>query len=62
MEIDRRLHMYPQFGEPLTDLALERGQIWIGTVGTLVVRYAILEDRKIVMVAAPFTPFSAIGL
>ncbi|HEY7155040.1 MAG TPA: hypothetical protein VH575_13845, partial [Gemmataceae bacterium] len=30
-EINRRLHVYPEFGDPLIDLSLESGQIRIGT-------------------------------
>jgi hypothetical protein len=52
-EFDRLLHLYPQFGEPLTDLTLETGQVWRGTVAPLVMRYAIYEERRLVVVAAP---------
>jgi hypothetical protein len=52
-ELNRRLHVYPQFGEPSVDLKHELGQIWRGTVPPLVVRYAILEERRIVFVAQP---------
>jgi hypothetical protein len=52
-ELDRLLHLYPQFGEPLMDLMLEDGRLWHGTVGPLVVRYAIYEERRLVMVAVP---------
>jgi hypothetical protein len=52
-ELDRLLHLYPQFGEPVQDLTLEAGQVWCGTVAPLVVRYAIYEDRRLVVVAAP---------
>jgi hypothetical protein len=50
--IDRRLAIYPQFGEPLLDLQ-EPGRIWIGTVGPLVMRYAVYEERRLVLVVAP---------
>ena len=40
-EIDRLLRLYPQFGDPLTDLKHEVGQSWVGTIQPLVVRYAI---------------------
>jgi hypothetical protein len=52
-ELDRLLHLYPQFGEPLMDLKHEGGQIWHGMVGPMMVRYAIYEDRRLVMVAIP---------
>jgi hypothetical protein len=49
-EIERRLRIYPQFGEPKIDLTHEQGQIWLGTVPPLVIRYAIYEDRRLVLV------------
>jgi hypothetical protein len=49
--IDQRLRVYPQFGEPLLDLH-EPGQIRIGTVGPVVMRYAVYEERRLVMVVA----------
>ena len=52
-EFDRLLHLYPQFGEPLADLALEPGQVWRGIVSPLVMRYAIYEERRLVVVAGP---------
>ena len=51
-EFHRRLCVYPQFGEPLVDLTQESGQVWIGTVRPLAMRYGIFDDRRIVMVAA----------
>jgi hypothetical protein len=51
-EFDRRLCLYPQFGEPLVDLKREAGQVWIGVVRPLAMRYGILDERRIVMVAA----------
>jgi hypothetical protein len=51
-EFDRRLRIYPQFGEPLVDLKKEPGQVWIGTVRPLAMRYGVLEDRRLVIVAA----------
>jgi hypothetical protein len=51
-EFDRRLSLYPQFGEPLTDLKQEAGQVWIGVVHTLAMRYGVIDDRRLVMVAA----------
>jgi hypothetical protein len=52
-EIASRLRIYPQFGEPLLDLTYQRGTMWISTIGPLVVRYAIYEDRRVVVVATP---------
>lgn len=51
-ELDRRLSIYPQFGEPLVDLTREAGQVWIGTIRPLTMRYAVFDDRRVVMVAA----------
>ena len=50
-EIDRRLRLYPHFGEPLTDLTGERGRVWIGIVRPLAMRYSVLDERRMVMVA-----------
>ena len=50
-EIPRRLCLYPQFGEPLFDLRQEAGQVWLGIVRPLSMRYGVLEDRRVVMVS-----------
>ena len=49
-ELDRLLHVYPQFGEPLMDLTQHSGQVYIGTVPPLMVRYAVLEEMRLVLV------------
>lgn len=49
-ELDRLLHLYPQFGEPLIDLTQQPGQIYLGAVPPLMVRYAVLEERRLVLV------------
>jgi hypothetical protein len=51
-EYHRRLCLYPQFGEPLSDLTQEPGQVWIGTVRPLARRYGVFDERRAVMVAA----------
>jgi hypothetical protein len=51
-EFDRRLRLYPQFGEPLVDLRREPGQVWIGIVRPLAMRYGVFDERRVVMVAA----------
>src|SRR5262249_38245113 len=51
-EFDRRLRMYPQFGEPLIDLKREPGQVWIGIVRPLATRHGVVVERRVVMVAA----------
>jgi hypothetical protein len=61
-EIDRRLHVYPQFGEPLRDLKLEPAQLWFATVPPLVVRYFLDEERRLVSVLAPLQPLPGSGL
>ena len=53
-EIDRRLRIYPQFGQPLRDLSVPPAQLWIGVVPPLVVRYVLDESRRLVMVVRPF--------
>ena len=51
-EFHRRLCLYPQFGEPLIDLTQESGQVWIGIIRPLAMRYGVFEERRLVMVAA----------
>src|SRR4051794_30646289 len=51
-EFHRRLCVYPQFGDPLIDLRQEPGQVRIGIVRPLAMRYAVLDDRRLVMVGA----------
>jgi len=51
-EFYRRLQVYPQFGDPLVDLRQEAGQIRIGIVPPLAMRYGVLEERRQVLVAA----------
>ncbi len=61
-EIDRRLHIYPQFGEPLLDLKLEPAQVWIGVIPPLVVQYVLDDERRLVMVVVPIRPLPNSGL
>ena len=51
-EFHRRLCLYPQFGEPLVDLTQETGQVWMGIVRPLSMRYGVFDERRVVMVAA----------
>lgn len=53
--IDYRLRVYPQFGQPLRDSAVELAQEWLGVVPQLVVRYVIYETRHLVCVVKPIT-------
>jgi hypothetical protein len=55
-ELDRRLHIYPQFGDPIMDPTLEAGQVYLGTVPPLVVRYGIYEERRLVLVTVMRLP------
>lgn len=52
-EFHRLLGLYPQFGEPLLDLREEVGQVWVGIVRPLAMRYAVFDARRLVIVAAP---------
>jgi hypothetical protein len=61
-EIDKRLHIYPQFGQPLRDLKLEPAQLWVGVVPPLVVQYVLDEERRVVMVTVPIVPTAHSGL
>jgi hypothetical protein len=49
-EFDRRLGLYPQFGEPLIDLTQEPGQVWLGFVRPLAMRYGVFDERRVVPV------------
>ena len=49
-EFHRRLCLYPQFGEPLSDLTQEPGQVWLGTVRPLAMRYGVFDERRVVTV------------
>ncbi len=51
-EFHRRLCLYPQFGEPPVDLRQETGQVWMGIVRPLSMRYGVFDERRVVMVAA----------
>lgn len=51
-EFDRRLRVYPQFGDPLIDLVEEAGQVRLGAVPPLAMRYGVIEERRLVLVAA----------
>lgn len=61
-EIDRRLQVYPQFGQPLRNLSVDPAQLWIGVVAPLVVHYVLDEDRREVSVILPFQPLPRSGL
>jgi hypothetical protein len=61
-EIDRRLQLYPQFGQPLRDLSVKPAQLWIGVVPPLVVQYVLDEEKRLVMVVLPFRPLTRSGL
>jgi len=49
-EFHRRLCVYPQFGDPLMDLRASAGQIRLGLVPPLAMRYGVLEERRSVVV------------
>jgi hypothetical protein len=61
-EIDRRLQIYPQYGDPLIDLSLAPGQIRSFTIPPLVVRYALYDDLRLVIVATPIATLPRSGL
>ena len=52
-EIDHRLGIYPQFGEPLRTVRRNSSQMWLGIVHPLVVHYSIHEDIRQVWVVVP---------
>jgi hypothetical protein len=50
----RRLELYPQFGDPIIDLKAHVGQIRVGIIPPLAMRYGVLEEqRKVVVTAGP---------
>ena len=51
-EFDRRLRVYPQFGDPLADLGHDGGTVRIGIIRPLSVRYALIESQRLVLLAA----------
>lgn len=51
-EFHRRLCIYPQFGDPLTDLKAHAGHVRLGSVPPLTIRYAVYEEQRMVLVAA----------
>jgi len=61
-EIDTRLRVDPQFGEPLRDLKTEGETLWIGTIPPMVVQYVIDEERRSVFVVVPLKPLPESGL
>lgn len=52
-DFHRRLCVYPQFGDPLWDLRGHPGQVRLGVVPPLAMRYAVLEGQRLVLVVAP---------
>src|SRR5262245_13162695 len=53
-EFDRRLRLYPQFGEPLREYEIVPAKLWIGVVPPVVAKYLVDEGRRLVIVVAPF--------
>jgi hypothetical protein len=52
-EFDRRLRLYPQFGDPQKDLEAAPGVIRTGIIRPLSMRYSVFEERRLVLVVAP---------
>jgi hypothetical protein len=58
--LDYRLPVFPQFGDPLQEIAIEPGHHRIAVVPPLVARYLIYEERRLVIVVTPIqTPPNA---
>jgi hypothetical protein len=47
---DSRLHIYPQFGDPLRDLAYEKATLYNAIIRPLAMRYAVYEEERMVVV------------
>jgi len=61
-QIDARLRIYPQFGQPLRDLAMVGETVWVAIVEPLVVQYVIDDDKHVVFIVAPFKVLPHLGL
>jgi hypothetical protein len=51
-EFHRRLELFPQFGDPIIDLSVEKGQIRLGIIRPLSMRYGVYEERRLVLCGA----------
>jgi hypothetical protein len=51
-EFHRRLELFPQFGDPIMDLSTGEGQIRLGIIRPLCMRYGVYEARRLVLCAA----------
>jgi hypothetical protein len=51
-EFHRRLELFPQFGDPILDLVVEQGQIRLGIIRPLSMRYGVYEERRMVLCGA----------
>jgi hypothetical protein len=47
-EFDRLLRLYPQFGDPQIDLEVGGGQVRLGIIRPLSMRYGVNEELRIV--------------
>jgi hypothetical protein len=54
-EFDRLLRLYPQFGDPQIDLDVGGGQLRLGIIRPISMRYGINEDLRIVFCVSPPT-------
>jgi hypothetical protein len=71
-EINRRLRIYPQFGQPIQNLNVEPTQHWIAAYPPLIVYYVLLENDEEqaaatgfhgeVMIVRPFKPIPRTGI
>ena len=51
-EFERRLRIYPQFGDPLSDLAAVQGTNRIGVIRPLSIRYVLIESHRSVLLGS----------
>jgi hypothetical protein len=61
-EIDYRLRVYPQFGQPLRDAKAISMQEWVGVVNSIRVRYLLSEERRLVIILTPLRALTDFGL
>ncbi len=61
-EFDRRVRIYPQFGQPLWDLVVRPAQLWIGVVAPLVFYYVLNDEQGRILVVRPPEPLPHTGI
>jgi len=61
-QIDDRLRIYPQFGEPLRDFPISKQTLWVMAIQQLCVQYVVDETNRMVFVVIPLKPMPFSGI